>query len=49
MKYKKNQMKISEFKKQQLKLIKKQEQLTGWAQQKSGDDRGVNLKREGQK
>ena len=30
MKYKKNQMKISEFKKQQLKFLKKQKNPTHW-------------------
>lgn len=41
-------MKILEFKKQQLKL-KKINKLTGWSQEKSGGDREVSLKLEGQK
>ena len=40
-------MKILEFKKQQLE--KKKKKRTGWAQEKSGGDRGANLKLEGQK
>lgn len=39
-------MKILEFKKQWLKK-KKKKKRTGWAQEKSGGDRGANLKPEG--
>lgn len=40
-------MKILEFKKQWLKKKKKKKKRTGWAQEKSGGDRGANLKPEG--